>query len=247
VGSVLGTAAYLAPEQARGEEAGPRADIYSLGVVTYQLMSGRLPYEAASLSELALKQQREAPLPLDQLNDRVPRELAQAVAMAIAIDKEARPADALVFGEALRNGAHGIAPAPGATPATAATRATRLMRHEDETTATRISAPRTSREPATGATPSRPVRRLEPQPHETGAYAREPYERTAERGGRGRRAGRRFAAFLAILCLFAAAVIVAVVIATGTSNTAVQARRTIANDVNGAINQVQSLINQYTK
>ncbi len=46
VGSVLGTAAYLAPEQARGEEAGPRADIYSLGVVTYQLMSGRLPYEA---------------------------------------------------------------------------------------------------------------------------------------------------------------------------------------------------------
>ena len=63
VGSVLGTAAYLAPEQARGEEAGPRADIYSLGVVTYQLLSGRLPYEANSLSELALMQQREAPDP----------------------------------------------------------------------------------------------------------------------------------------------------------------------------------------
>ena len=62
VGSVLGTAAYLAPEQARGEEAGPRADIYSLGVVTYQLLSGRLPYEATSLSELALKQQRESPI-----------------------------------------------------------------------------------------------------------------------------------------------------------------------------------------
>ena len=73
VGSVLGTAAYLAPEQARGEEAGPRADLYSLGVVTYQLMSGRLPYEAASLSELALKQQRESPPPLDDLNPDVPR------------------------------------------------------------------------------------------------------------------------------------------------------------------------------
>jgi serine/threonine-protein kinase len=48
VGSVLGTAAYLAPEQARGEEAGPRADLYALGVVTYQLISGRLPYEAPS-------------------------------------------------------------------------------------------------------------------------------------------------------------------------------------------------------
>src|SRR5437588_2636845 len=61
VGSVLGTAAYLAPEQARGEESGPRADMYSLGVVTYQLLSGRLPYEATSLSALALKQQRESP------------------------------------------------------------------------------------------------------------------------------------------------------------------------------------------
>ena len=40
VGSVLGTAAYLAPEQARGEEAGPSADLYALGVVTYQLISG---------------------------------------------------------------------------------------------------------------------------------------------------------------------------------------------------------------
>jgi predicted PurR-regulated permease PerM len=68
-----------------------------------------------------------------------------------------------------------------------------------------------------------------------------------ERRGRGRRAGRRFAAFLAVVCLFAAAVIVAVVIATGTSNTAVQARRTIANDVNSAINQVQGLIGQNTK
>ena len=61
VGSVLGTAAYLAPEQARGEEAGPSADLYALGVVTYQLISGRLPYEATSLTELALKQQQEQP------------------------------------------------------------------------------------------------------------------------------------------------------------------------------------------
>ena len=61
VGSVLGTAAYLAPEQAAGEQAGPAADLYALGVVAYQLLSGRLPYEAQSLTELALKQQREIP------------------------------------------------------------------------------------------------------------------------------------------------------------------------------------------
>ena len=45
VGSVLGTAAYLSPEQAHGEEAGPASDIYSLGVCTYQFLTGRLPHE----------------------------------------------------------------------------------------------------------------------------------------------------------------------------------------------------------
>ena len=122
VGSVLGTAAYLAPEQARGDEAGPRADLYSLGVVTYQLMSGRLPYEANSLSELALKQQREAPQRLDDLNPDVPRSLALAVNMALAIDQRARPKDALVFAEMLRDGARGIAPAGADDRATRSTR-----------------------------------------------------------------------------------------------------------------------------
>ncbi len=86
VGSVLGTAAYLAPEQARGEEAGPRADLYALGVVTYQLISGRLPYDAASLTELALKQQQEEPAMLDTLVAAVTPELAEAVAIALALD-----------------------------------------------------------------------------------------------------------------------------------------------------------------
>ena len=86
VGSVLGTAAYLAPEQARGEEAGPRADLYALGVVTYQLISGRLPYEATSLTELALKQQQETPAMLDTLVAAVTRELADAVAIALALE-----------------------------------------------------------------------------------------------------------------------------------------------------------------
>ena len=90
VGSVLGTAAYLAPEQARGEEAGPSADLYALGVVAYQLISGRLPYEAASLTELALKQQREEPPMLDTLVAAVSPELADAVAIALALDPRER-------------------------------------------------------------------------------------------------------------------------------------------------------------
>ena len=144
VGSVLGTAAYLAPEQARGEEAGPRADIYSLGVVTYQLLSGRLPYEANSLSELTLKQQRESPIPLGELNPRVNRELAEAVAMALSIEAEGRPSDALLFGEALRRGAQGISPVTSGAPTahlgtSAATRV--LPRREPPPTASTRVAP----------------------------------------------------------------------------------------------------------
>ncbi len=64
VGSVLGTAAYLSPEQARGQEAGPASDIYSLGVCAYQFLAGRLPHEYSSLTELALKQQEDAVEPI---------------------------------------------------------------------------------------------------------------------------------------------------------------------------------------
>jgi len=126
VGSVLGTAAYLAPEQARGEEAGPSADLYALGVVTYQLISGRLPYEATSLTELALRQQQEEPPTLDTLVAAVNPELAEAVAIALALDPRERYSDAGEMGQALSAGARGIAPSRRRSdsrraPATAAT------------------------------------------------------------------------------------------------------------------------------
>ena len=175
VGSVLGTAAYLAPEQARGDEAGPRADIYSLGVVTYQLMSGRLPYEANSLSELALKQQREAPTRLDELNPQVTRELALAVNMALAIDQRARPADALAFAETLRDAARGVAPAGSDSAQFATSAATRFIGDPaDETSATRVAprpAPRTAQ---TRAAPRQVEPRRAPRRVEAGRPVREP-------------------------------------------------------------------------
>src|SRR5438270_14081624 len=121
VGSVLGTAAYLAPEQARGEEAGPAADLYSLGVVTYQLLSGRLPYEASSLSELALRQQQEVPARLDVLNPAVPPALAEAVAISLSLEPLGRYESAHAMAEALEAGARGEAPALATGAATAAT------------------------------------------------------------------------------------------------------------------------------
>src|SRR5438067_49226 len=239
VGSVLGTAAYLAPEQARGEEAGPRADLYSLGVVTYQLLSGRLPYEASSLSELALKQQRESPPPLDELNPQVPHELAMAVAIALAIDQEERPADAMVFAEAIRNGAHGIEPATVATARRGSRAMTQVLPNRDPGTAATRVEPRTG---AGVATPPPAVRRLEPRRSQTDPYARPEPAHAAE--PRRSSAARRFFAVLALAILFAAAVAVAVVISTSTSNTVVQLRTTFAHDVQSAINQAQSLISQ---
>jgi serine/threonine-protein kinase len=244
VGSVLGTAAYLAPEQARGEEAGPRADIYSLGVVTYQLLTGRLPYEATSLSELALKQQREAPIPLEELNPLVPRELAVAVGMALAIEMEARPRDAMVFAESIKQGAHGIGPTRPPVLETPGTGATRVLSGRQPPTASTGISPRTGQTMAAGPARQRQARRLEPRAYPTGAPGRPARPRERSRPGR---AARRFVALLALLCVIIAAVVVAVAIASGTSSTAVQVRKTVASSFQDAYNQVQKLINDYTK
>ncbi|MEY2441792.1 MAG: eukaryotic-like serine/threonine-protein kinase [bacterium] len=143
-GSVLGTAAYLAPEQASGAEVGPQADLYGLGVVTYQLLAGRLPYDASSLTELALMQQRQYPARLDEVAPDVPAALGLAVERALELEPSDRYAKAEDMRRALHDGAKGVAPAGG----------------EDSTAATSMLP---SGEPtaATRAVPS--ARRLQPQ------------------------------------------------------------------------------------
>ena len=107
VGAVLGTAAYLSPEQARGEEAGPASDLYSLGVCAYQFLTGRLPHEYASLTELALKQQQDPVQPITALRPDVPPELDDAVRLCLERDPGNRYRSALELGQALEAGLHG--------------------------------------------------------------------------------------------------------------------------------------------
>jgi eukaryotic-like serine/threonine-protein kinase len=107
VGSVLGTAAYLSPEQARGDEAGPASDVYSLGVCAYQFLTGRLPHEYNSLTELALKQQQEEVEPITLHRPEVPPELDRAIRVCLAREPEARYPTTLEMARALEAGLQG--------------------------------------------------------------------------------------------------------------------------------------------
>lgn len=85
-GDVLGTVAYMAPELAAGEGVDGRSDLYSLGVVLYELATGRLPFHGDSHVAVALKHVNEAPTPPRALRPSVPRELNDVIMTALAKD-----------------------------------------------------------------------------------------------------------------------------------------------------------------
>jgi eukaryotic-like serine/threonine-protein kinase len=240
VGSVLGTAAYLAPEQARGEEAGPSADLYALGVVTYQLISGRLPYEASSLTELALKQQQEEPATLDTLVAAVSPELAAAVAVALALDPRDRYKTALEMRHGLSDGARGIAPgAAGGAP-----RTTRLGRGAGRSVAppTQATSVLTSARRAGGPSATVPARRPRAGAPRAVAGAR-PVGRAA--APTRRRFNRLLAAVLVLLALGVA--VVAAVVLTAPSPAKVVLRNVVYSDVQKASSALQKLVSENTQ
>ena len=122
VGSVVGTAAYLSPEQSRGEETTPAADVYALGVVVYQMLTARLPWEGSTLAELAIRRESESPLPPTSYDDTVPETLSTAVLRALEGDVNSRYATAKELSAALRAGIAGREP-----PEAADTMPTRAM------------------------------------------------------------------------------------------------------------------------
>ena len=94
LGTVLGTAAYLSPEQARGDEVTGSADIYSLGAVLYELLTGRPPFEFSSLAELGEKQRDGVVTPVRDLEPTVPEEIEALVMRCLAREPRFRPASA---------------------------------------------------------------------------------------------------------------------------------------------------------
>jgi serine/threonine-protein kinase len=104
VGTVLGTAAYLSPEQALGEEVTAAADVYSLGAVLYELLAGRPPYEFDSLADLADKQASGQITPVGELAPGVPSGVEDAVMRSLARNPAYRPASADAFARELGAG-----------------------------------------------------------------------------------------------------------------------------------------------
>jgi serine/threonine-protein kinase len=219
-GSVLGTAAYLAPEQAHGEVATARSDLYGLGVVTYQLLAGRLPYEATSLTELALTQQREHPPRLDELNPDVPPALSDAVDRALELEPGDRYADAEQMRRALEQAGR---EAPGQDT-------TRVVRR-DRTQATRAvpQAPPTRR-----VEPRAP---RQPRPAPPGPARQETYAEPAARRGRG-----WLLLLLAVVVAGVAAAVIAVTMSNG--GRAVTTRDIDGQDLQTVVQQLDSLIDE---
>ena len=100
-GSIMGTAQYLSPEQAQGQPVSPRSDLYSIGVMLYELLTGRVPFDAESPVTIALKHVSEPPVPPAELNPAIPPALEAVVLRALEKDPARRFADADEFAAAL--------------------------------------------------------------------------------------------------------------------------------------------------
>lgn len=108
VGSVLGTASYISPEQAMGERATPLSDIYALGVVAYQCLAGRRPFEGDNPLEIAMRHVREAPPPLPP---DIPPTVRVIVERAMDKDPATRWPSALAFAMVARRAVEELATA----------------------------------------------------------------------------------------------------------------------------------------
>ncbi|HEX2030947.1 MAG TPA: protein kinase [Actinomycetota bacterium] len=104
-GMVMGTASYLSPEQAQGHPVDPRSDVYSLGCVLYEMLTGRPPFTGDSAVSIAYKHVREHPLPVSRLSPDVPEDLAGVTMRALSKDVDRRFASGREMHEALAGAA----------------------------------------------------------------------------------------------------------------------------------------------
>jgi beta-lactam-binding protein with PASTA domain len=118
VGSIVGTAQYLSPEQARGLDVGPQSDLYSMGIVLYEMLTGELPFTGDSAVEIAMKQVSDPPPSIRKKNRLVSEGLEQVVMRALSKDPALRHRSARQMADELRRVSRGGAPSSDTQMAT---------------------------------------------------------------------------------------------------------------------------------
>jgi serine/threonine-protein kinase len=167
--AVFGTAGYLSPEQALGEPATPRSDLYSLGIVLYELLTGVVPYRADNPVAVCMKHVTEPLTPPRRLDPTIPEAVDALVVKMLAKDPADRPASATELLDDIEGVRRG-APPPAPTPRTGTPSigARKRAAPTDQTTAATAGAATTAADTATTAPvaggqrtrfASRPVRR----------------------------------------------------------------------------------------
>jgi eukaryotic-like serine/threonine-protein kinase len=132
-GTVVGTAAYLAPEQARGEQVTPAADIYSLGIVLYELLTGHPPFRAETLPALLLQRERGELVPPSKLAD-VPLEVEAVVLHCVDRDPDSRPTAAALGAALSASAATDVLPEQAGDAETRVLAGAETQQHTDRTT-----------------------------------------------------------------------------------------------------------------
>ena len=106
-GAVMGTATYFSPEQAQGAQPDPRSDLYSLGIVMYEMVAGKPPFTGENPVGIAYKQVHDNPQPLNQIVADIPRAYEAIVAKLLAKDPKVRYAIGNALRDDLRRFRHG--------------------------------------------------------------------------------------------------------------------------------------------
>lgn len=164
-GTVMGTATYFSPEQAQGGPIDPRSDVYSLGVVLYEMVTGRPPFVGDNPVAIAYQHVQEAPLAPSRINPDVPPALEAIIGRALAKSPEARYPSATALRSDLIAFRDGQAPS-----AVAAARTALNPRVSDRTEVQRAYTAATRTTPAVGATAASPATAPPPRGPRTGAY-----------------------------------------------------------------------------